>query len=1431
MISAYGGDGHPNPDFNKSTQENWGDSPPRFLTAYGSFDTHAVTLRDGKTNTRPQAGQPYESISWAEIRGLVATPAARPKNSAQFVILSTYTECDGRTHKVQRELGQFWGLAVDIDAGNPPLSAVEAAVRDFAPGAAAIIYSSSSASPENHKWRVLIALHSPLAGADYPDTQRALFELLESRGLRCDITLARAGQPIYLPNVPPKRRAKDGRPLFYQLQYIEGRPFDLSPGAIIVEARAALRARRTAEQAKDVARAVAQRDERLAYVEATGDDFEPISHFKANHTVAAMLALYGFKESQRHKHHYSSPLSESGSYSTEDYGDYWVTVSAWAHNHNVGQVSANGNRFGDAFDLFAHFEYGGDRRAAVRAYSQAVRPKRKAITPAEWRQKSDAFQLCLSSERADLADKLGVAETALTALHCGWSAKGYWTFPVRDGNGNIVGISTRLAEPIKSCDGKVTTQKMIVGSRYGLFYAPEALAAGDGPILLVKGVSDTAAAYTMGLAAVGRPSNTGGVDFLAELLRDIPTSRPIIVIGENDERDGKIPGQKLCPGKNGAIFTAKKLVEEMNREVAWTMPPAGVKDTREYLHAAAGDAGPRFVELLLAEATTISPANIDDVERMPDRGPARSLDEWRKDGLEKKITALEKPGFYLDRGDVGTGKTKSMIDAIKATGQTSILWITPDHANCKERERELNAVGIPAIAYPRLDEKNCENIAAVKASQAFGLVAGAAVCPGCPFRKKCQNEGYLAQKKKADKSTLRISTISRAQASDATFREHKTKRTYRPAPSVIIPDERAGDVLAETIKTTMPDLNLARHFLANVEASQLVGNVTSKSLLRRLKKHDETHFTDFAGRVKRGEIKSVQKAAAEAGVYPRVGRKNEAFAQELIAVIDVIKSASRKVKKVSEEAAKKAVKDVAAGGVCPVKLPAKIEMPKRWQATFNEWVQTFKTQLDGERLGDDFAAGIRLITLAAAGDLRELWVMGERKIVTANGKRIVTTQVEVMGKRLADIPENAKVFLLDADATAADLAARTGRKIEDITPAGHIPFVQKVRQVPIDVTKGQAHTTTAKIIEAHLRAAPAVRRLGVIGHKGAIEAVFEPGNEYLKPWTRERVAMTAGYGTGPDRGSNLWTVACDDLAVIGTPRAPVVRAWLVAHGDIESASLPDGDWGDIYWEGTTLDGRRKVFKSRGFRHPAWRRAARAIHLAAIRQAAGRARAILPTGIGVTVYSDQPIGFPVDDSIKAALPSVHEAVDAVLWVMREGRRDEKNPKAHNGLDVILGDFALSPVRSPAVVDQLMLVGNIGRRAAQVKIDLAVEAGRLERLPGRMIGLALPPSLRFDGEASRTPPTASSRASAIPPPPVIIDAPVRPAGVVEAFPPRPIGDPVIVTVRLIPETAALAASIDTRLEYSAIPPPPRHEIEPAWTLDPSLETANVQRRRPR
>lgn len=350
----------------------------RMLTANGSRDSHAVVIHaTGRRNGSPRAGTPYTTASWADIRSLVETPAAVPKDRARLVVLSSYIDHDGRTHEVQRERGVFHGLAVDIDTGNPSIDDVVAAVQRVVGNARAEVYSSSSAAPDKRKWRVLIPLSQPVAGADYPDIQLALFGLLGQHGLTCDAALARAAQPVYLPNVPPERRGPDGRPVFYQYRHIDGPDLVLSSDhAILAEVRAA-RDRRAAEAAAAAAKAEEYSSQRLAYVEATGDDFEPIRHFNEHHTVASMLSRYGFvrKEGGRGSH-WRSPLSESGSYSTEDRGDHWVTVSNWAHAHGVGRVSNSGNRHGDAFDLFVHFEHRADRSAAVRAYAAEVRPRR-----------------------------------------------------------------------------------------------------------------------------------------------------------------------------------------------------------------------------------------------------------------------------------------------------------------------------------------------------------------------------------------------------------------------------------------------------------------------------------------------------------------------------------------------------------------------------------------------------------------------------------------------------------------------------------------------------------------------------------------------------------------------------------------------------------------------------------------------------------------------------------------------------------------------------------------------------------------------------------------------------------------------------------------------------------------------------------------------
>lgn len=143
----------------------------------------------------------------------------------------------------------------------------------------------------------------------------------------------------------------------------------------------------------------------------------------------------------------------------------------------------------------------------------------------------------------------------------------HWTFPERDGRGRVVGINRRYTNGAK---------KVMPGGHRGLTIIT-GWRERPGPVLIPEGASDTLALTAAGIAAVGRPTNTGGVDHLAALLADWPTDRSIVVLGENDQKpDGK------WPGKEGVESVAPKLAERLGRTVLTSFPPDGAKDVRAW---------------------------------------------------------------------------------------------------------------------------------------------------------------------------------------------------------------------------------------------------------------------------------------------------------------------------------------------------------------------------------------------------------------------------------------------------------------------------------------------------------------------------------------------------------------------------------------------------------------------------------------------------------------------------------------------------------------------------------------------------------------------------------------------------------------------------------------------------------------------------------
>jgi hypothetical protein len=346
-------------------------SDVRFMTAPGSF----FTLIDNP-------GEYYPGISWNEIVKLVKDPQAKEKIKADFFIPSTYRAHDARSHEAQRERGAYRALAIDIDRGNPSLEDVQEAVQAVCGDAGMLIYSSSGASEENRKWRAIVPLAGVLTGAEYEEVQTAFFDLLHVNGIHPDGALARCGQPIYLPNVPIAKRGPDLMPLFYQHRILRGKPLRLDGDSPIMQelTRKAEQRRLAAEQAEK-ARAERER-QRADRRQKFPDEVSPVDAFNADHSIEDLLARYQY-DRKGSSQHYRSRYQTSHSYATENFLSHWVSLSGSDAAAGVGRPKSLGENsycWGDAFDLFTHYEHSGDFDAAVRAYGAEINPAKAAAS-------------------------------------------------------------------------------------------------------------------------------------------------------------------------------------------------------------------------------------------------------------------------------------------------------------------------------------------------------------------------------------------------------------------------------------------------------------------------------------------------------------------------------------------------------------------------------------------------------------------------------------------------------------------------------------------------------------------------------------------------------------------------------------------------------------------------------------------------------------------------------------------------------------------------------------------------------------------------------------------------------------------------------------------------------------------------------------------
>src|SRR3990167_4983594 len=153
-------------------------------------------------------------------------------------------------------------------------------------------------------------------------------------------------------------------------------------------------------------------------------------------------------------------------------------------------------------------------------------PKAVAYAAPKFDQLQEIYRATITPYRTEeLAEQLGVSTSSLDAMGIGWSnAHRVYTFPVRDQQRRIVGIQTRDQR------GK---KRMVRGSAAGVFWPLPSQINADvtdrvrcavgafttNPVFITEGMSDTAAARTMGLNVAGRFNNVSGKEILAALMK------------------------------------------------------------------------------------------------------------------------------------------------------------------------------------------------------------------------------------------------------------------------------------------------------------------------------------------------------------------------------------------------------------------------------------------------------------------------------------------------------------------------------------------------------------------------------------------------------------------------------------------------------------------------------------------------------------------------------------------------------------------------------------------------------------------------------------------------------------------------------------------------------------------------------------------------
>ena len=305
---------------------------PTTTASASNWGTHRVVVFDGSFDTHIEDGQDYKTLTLRDV--FDAEPALRDKAQAPAMIPSSYSRFDDAATRPSASVAttSHWP-PTSTKAMWPWTPCGPWSVRSSVRASPSWSTLSSSAKPEAKKWRIVVPLAEGLPFAAWQDLQEAFFTFMEAQGVAVDWALSRAGQPVYLPNVPTDKRDWQGKPLFHERECVEVRGLTDADG-VVSAALADLRAARERDEAE---RQRAQQAARQALQARAGSTKSAvIDAFNQAYSVEQMLEANGYERGPRDS--WRSPYQASKTFATRNFGDHWVSMSESDDRAGLGGV-------------------------------------------------------------------------------------------------------------------------------------------------------------------------------------------------------------------------------------------------------------------------------------------------------------------------------------------------------------------------------------------------------------------------------------------------------------------------------------------------------------------------------------------------------------------------------------------------------------------------------------------------------------------------------------------------------------------------------------------------------------------------------------------------------------------------------------------------------------------------------------------------------------------------------------------------------------------------------------------------------------------------------------------------------------------------------------------------------------------------------------